>query len=60
MRVARTLFLLLLVTLGMASCGAWGQALEKPKITLAAGGKSLFYYLPLTIPERPVRQLALR
>src|SRR6266700_5487175 len=28
------------------------QALEKPKITIAVGGKSLFYYLPLTIAER--------
>lgn len=41
-----------LITLGMASCGAFAQALEKPKITIAVGGKSLFYYLPLTIAER--------
>lgn len=27
------------------------QALEKQKITLAVGGKSLIYYLPLTIAE---------
>ncbi len=52
MRVTRTLFLLLLVTVGMASCGAMAQALEKSRITLAVGGKSLFYYLPLTIAER--------
>jgi NitT/TauT family transport system substrate-binding protein len=31
---------------------ARAQALEKPKITIAVGGKSLFYYLPLTIAER--------
>lgn len=35
-----------------ASAFAHGQALEKPKITIAVGGKSLFYYLPLTIAER--------
>ncbi len=52
MRTARVSFLLLFVALGMAPCGAMAQALEKPKITLAVGGKSLFYYLPLTIAER--------
>jgi NitT/TauT family transport system substrate-binding protein len=31
---------------------AMAQALEKQKITLAVGGKNLFYYLPLTIAER--------
>ena len=31
---------------------AFAQALERPKITLAVGGKNLFYYLPLTIAER--------
>ena len=25
------------------------QALEKPRLTLAVGGKNLLYYLPLTI-----------
>lgn len=40
MRVTRTLFLLLIVTLGMASCGAMAQALEKPKITLAPGASA--------------------
>jgi NitT/TauT family transport system substrate-binding protein len=44
--------LLVLATLGLAPCGAYAQALEKPKITIAVGGKSLFYYLPLTIAER--------
>jgi NitT/TauT family transport system substrate-binding protein len=28
---------------------AHAQALEKPKITIGVGGKTLFYYLPLTI-----------
>jgi NitT/TauT family transport system substrate-binding protein len=31
---------------------AWGQAPEKKKITIAVGGKNLFYYLPLTVAER--------
>ena len=32
--------------------GALAQAPEKKKITIAVGGKSLFYYLPLTVAER--------
>ena len=40
----------MLVALGTA--GAWAQAPEKKKITIAVGGKSLFYYLPLTVAER--------
>ena len=28
------------------------QAIEKPKVTIAVGGKNLFYYLPLTIAEQ--------
>jgi NitT/TauT family transport system substrate-binding protein len=31
---------------------ASGQGLEKSKLTVGVGGKSLFYYLPLTIAER--------
>lgn len=31
--------------------GAWAQGVEKPKLTIAVGGKNLFYYLPLTIAE---------
>jgi NitT/TauT family transport system substrate-binding protein len=31
---------------------AHSQALEKPKVTIAVGGKNLFYYLPLTIAEQ--------
>jgi sulfonate transport system substrate-binding protein len=34
------------------AAGAWAQAPEKKKITIAVGGKTLFYYLPLTVAER--------
>ena len=44
-----------LVLLGAASVAApalvRGQAVEKPKLTIAVGGKNLLYYLPLTIAE---------
>ncbi len=30
---------------------ALGQTVEKPKLTIAVGGKNLLYYLPLTIAE---------
>jgi NitT/TauT family transport system substrate-binding protein len=30
---------------------AWSEGLEKPKLTIAVGGKNLLYYLPLTIAE---------
>src|SRR3954465_2481277 len=36
----------------VAAAASHAQSLEKKKITLAVGGKSLFYYLPLTIAER--------
>jgi NitT/TauT family transport system substrate-binding protein len=39
-----------LVTLAVPSL-AFAQALEKPKLTIAVGGKNLLYYLPLTIAE---------
>ena len=32
--------------------GAQAQAPEKKKITIAVGGKNLFYYLPLSVAER--------
>lgn len=35
----------------MAAAG-WAQAPEKKRITIAVGGKNLFYYLPLTVAER--------
>ena len=47
MRTAVTLCLALAM-----GAGAWAQAPEKKKITIAVGGKSLFYYLPLTVAER--------
>ena len=28
------------------------QGIEKPKVTIAVGGKNLFYYLPLTVAEQ--------
>jgi NitT/TauT family transport system substrate-binding protein len=31
---------------------ARAQAIEKPKVTIAVGGKNLLYYLPLTIAEQ--------
>ena len=31
---------------------ALSQGVEKPKLTIGVGGKSLFYYLPLTIAEQ--------
>ena len=36
----------------LAAGGVHAQSLEKKKITIAVGGKSLLYYLPLTIAER--------
>ena len=51
----RRLFTLVALIVG-AFCAlanpASAQAPEKSKITIAVGGKSLFYYLPLTIAER--------
>lgn len=52
MHIARVSFLFLFMVLGVAPYGVLAQALEKPKITIAVGGKNLFYYLPLTIAER--------
>src|SRR3954453_9855373 len=52
MRIARLVFIALAVIAGLAPAGVLAQALEKPKITIAVGGKNLFYYLPLTIAER--------
>jgi NitT/TauT family transport system substrate-binding protein len=40
------------VCLALASPFAIAQAPEKPKLSIGVGGKSLFYYLPLTIAER--------
>lgn len=47
---ARVIALLLAPLVAMPAASA--QALERKQITLAVGGKNLFYYLPLTIAER--------
>ncbi len=54
MRLTRTaLMAVVLVGLfSIAGAPAFGQGVEKPKLTIAVGGKGLFYYLPLTIAER--------
>lgn len=44
----RSLILFIIVSIFSIS----GHALEKSKITIAVGGKGIFYYLPLTIAER--------
>ena len=49
-RIARNAVALALAI--AAATLAWAQAPEKKKITIAVGGKSLFYYLPLTVAER--------
>jgi NitT/TauT family transport system substrate-binding protein len=39
----------------LAAClttSSFGQSLEKSKVSIAVGGKNLFYYLPLTIAEQ--------
>ncbi|HET9576952.1 MAG TPA: ABC transporter substrate-binding protein [Usitatibacter sp.] len=44
---------LLAMLVGVAiAATSWAQAPEKKKITIAVGGKNLFYYLPLTVAER--------
>jgi NitT/TauT family transport system substrate-binding protein len=53
MHILKFALLVIPVAIALAATGfAHGQALEKKKITLAVGGKSLLYYLPLTIAER--------
>jgi NitT/TauT family transport system substrate-binding protein len=44
--------LIALTVMGFGVTLAQAVTLEKPKITIAVGGKSLFYYLPLTIAEQ--------
>jgi NitT/TauT family transport system substrate-binding protein len=48
----RFMHALLAVTLALGMATAGAQAPEKKKITIAVGGKNLFYYLPLTVAER--------
>ena len=40
------------LAVAVLATGAFAQAPEKKKITIAVGGKNLFYYLPLTVAER--------
>ena len=44
--------MVLAAILALAASAANAQTVEKPKLTLGVGGKSLFYYLPLTLAER--------
>lgn len=49
----RSIQALLALALGIAfAATAFAQAPEKKNITIAVGGKSLFYYLPLSVAER--------
>jgi NitT/TauT family transport system substrate-binding protein len=48
----RTLLAATGATLLAATRGVHAQALEKPRLTLAVGGKNLLYYLPLTMAEQ--------
>jgi len=52
MRGWSTFAALAALCLAIAAPAAHAQALEKPKLAIGVGGKSLFYYLPLTIAER--------
>jgi len=47
----RRTFVLASSSLLAAPAFVHAQALEKPKLTIAVGGKNLLYYLPLTIAE---------
>ncbi|MFN6997497.1 MAG: ABC transporter substrate-binding protein, partial [Aquincola tertiaricarbonis] len=42
------------VALTATTAAPWAraQALEKTKVTIAVGGKNLFYYLPLTVADQ--------
>jgi NitT/TauT family transport system substrate-binding protein len=48
----RTLLAATGATFFTAATGVHAQALEKPQLTLAVGGKNLLYYLPLTVAEQ--------
>ena len=51
-RAIGVVLMLLAMSAVMATNVAHAQAPEKKKLTIAVGGKGLFYYLPLTIAER--------
>ena len=52
MSLRRRTFVTAAPALFAAPAFAQAPALEKPKLTLAVGGKNLLYYLPLTIAEQ--------
>ncbi len=52
MNLIKAVLALVAALLSMGAAGVAAQTLEKPRITIAVGGKSLFYYLPLTVAER--------
>ncbi|WP_395700486.1 ABC transporter substrate-binding protein [Aquabacterium sp.] len=52
MSLRRRTFIATASSLLAAPTFAQAPALEKPKLTLAVGGKNLLYYLPLTIAEQ--------
>jgi NitT/TauT family transport system substrate-binding protein len=53
MAMRRFIQMVCALALGMAvAAGASAQAPEKKSITIAVGGKNLFYYLPLSVAER--------
>src|SRR6185436_691402 len=51
MKTAQTAIVALALSLTL-SAAAYAQAVEKKQVTLAVGGKTALYYLPLTICER--------
>ena len=48
----RFIAILAALCVAVLATGAFAQAPEKKKVTIAVGGKNLFYYLPLTVAER--------
>ena len=48
-RTKQAMGLVIALMIGAAS---WAQAPEKKSVTIAVGGKNLFYYLPLSVAER--------
>src|SRR5947209_17165049 len=51
MKMGKAVIAVLALALSLAGA-AHGQAIEKQQVTLAVGGKTTLYYLPLTICER--------